>query len=245
MKTFEKITKRYALASSYYKHRQIGWPDTLAEIYDYLQQHGELPFRYEGDNWSYDTMCERQKRAGVYLSQYLTPDCTARQMAALAVRYFDNDSRIVDACCGTGQLTRAMIAEGVHPSAIVGFDVDRELVDIYERLYPTVGAMQIRFEDIDFRCENIIANPPFETAACISFFDWLNKEQISGDCRLAITAWFYRQATAQSHTGNDATFYHPLPDTHAGAVRTNGMPCGDRRVGMYVKRGTVYYDSPS
>ena len=157
MKTFEKIAKRYALTSSYYKHRQTGWPDTLAEIYDYLQQHGELPFRYEGDNWSYDAMCGRQKRLGVYLSQYLTPDCTARQMAALAVRYFDNDSRIVDACCGTGQLTRAMIAGGVHPSAIVGFDADAELVDLYERLYPEAAALRMQFHEIDFRCENIIA----------------------------------------------------------------------------------------
>ena len=181
MKTFEKITKRYALTNSYYKYRQIGWPDTLAEIYDYLQQHGELPFRYEGNNWSYDAMCERQKRPGVYLSQYLTPDRTARQMAALVVRYFDNDSRIVDACCGTGQLTRALIAEGVYPSAIVGFDIDGDMIAIYERLYPTVDAMRMRFEDIDFRCENIIANPPFETAECISFFDWLSQVQISGD----------------------------------------------------------------
>ena len=89
-------------------------------------------------------MCERQKHPGVYLSQYLTPDRTARQMAALAVRYFDNDSRIVDACCGTGQLTRAMIAEGVHPSAIVGFDMDGDMIAIYERLYPTVDAMRDR-----------------------------------------------------------------------------------------------------
>lgn len=181
MKTFEKIIKRYALTNSYYKHRQIGWPDTLAEIYDYLQQHGELPFRYEGDNWSYDALCERQKRRGVYLSQYLTPDRTAQQMAALAVRYFDNDSRIVDACCGTGQLTRALIAEGMDPSAIVGFDMDGDMIAIYERLYPTVDAMRMRFEDIDFCCENIIANPPFETAECIFFFDWLTKVQRSGD----------------------------------------------------------------
>ena len=180
MKTFEKIAKRYALTNSYYKHRQMGWPDTLAEIYDYLQQHCELPFRYEGDNWSYDAMCERQRRKGVYASQYLTPGRTARQMAALAVRYFDNDSRIVDACCGTGQLTRALIAEGVHPSAIVGFDMDGDMIAIYKRLYPAIDAMQIRFEDMDFRCENIIANPPFETAACISFFDWLTKVQRSG-----------------------------------------------------------------
>ena len=66
MKTFEKIAKRYALTNSYYKHRQMGWPDTLAEIYDYLQQHGELPFRYEDDNWSYNALCERQRRKGVY-----------------------------------------------------------------------------------------------------------------------------------------------------------------------------------
>ena len=181
MKTFEKIAKRYALTNSYYKHRQMEWPDTLAEIYDYLQQHSELPFRYEGDNWSYDAMCERQKRPGVYLSQYLTPDRTARQMAALAVRYFDTDSRIVDACCGTGQLTRAMIAGGVHPSAIVGFDADAELVDLYERLYPEAAALRMQFHEIDFRCENIIANPPFVTAECISFFDWLIKVQRSGD----------------------------------------------------------------
>ncbi|WP_204244914.1 methyltransferase domain-containing protein [Alistipes provencensis] len=115
------------------------------------------------------------------MSQYLTPDRTARQMAALAVRYFDNDSRIVDACCGTGQLTRALIAEGVHPSAIIGFDMDGDMIAIYERLYPTVDAMQMRFEDIDFRGENIIANPPFETAECIFFFDWLTKVQRSGD----------------------------------------------------------------
>jgi hypothetical protein len=181
MKFFEKITKHYALTNSYYKHRQIVWPDTLAEIYDYLQQHGELPFRYEGDNWSYDAMCERQKRRGVYLSQYLTPDRTAQQMAALAVRYFDNDSRIVDACCGTGQLTRALIAEGMDPSAIIGFDMDGDMIAIYKRLYPTVDAMRMRFEDIDFRCENIIANPPFETAECILFFDWLTKVQRSGN----------------------------------------------------------------
>ena len=181
MKTFEKIAKRYALTNSYYKHRQMGWPDTLAEIYDYLQQHGELPFRYEDDNWSYNALCERQRRKGVYASQYLTPDRTARQMAALAVRYFDNDSRIVDACCGTGQLTRALIAEGVHPSAIVGFDTDAELVDLYERLYPGTAALRMQFHEVDFRCENVIANPPFEIGECTAFLQWLFRTQRSGD----------------------------------------------------------------
>ena len=104
MKRFEKIAKRYALANSYFKNRLLIWPDTLCEIHDYLQQHGELPFRYDGDNWPYDALCEQQKRRGVRLSQYLTPDATARQIAALAVRYFENDSRIMDVCCGTGRI---------------------------------------------------------------------------------------------------------------------------------------------
>ncbi|WP_278974685.1 hypothetical protein [Alistipes finegoldii] len=180
MKIFERITKRYAL-QNYYLRRNFYWPDTLPEILDYWQQHNELPFLYGGDNWSYVVMCERQRRKGVYASQYLTPDRTARQMAALAVRYFDNDSRIVDACCGTGQLTRALILEGVHPSAILGFDVDAELVDLYERLYPEVAALQMQFHEIDFRCENVIANPPFEIGECTSFLQWLSRTQRSGD----------------------------------------------------------------
>ena len=100
MKIFERITKRPALLN-YYLRRSFYWPDTLPEVLDYWQQHNELPFLYGGDNWPYDAMCERQRRKGVYASQYLTPDCTARQMAALAVRYFDNDSRVVDACWGS------------------------------------------------------------------------------------------------------------------------------------------------
>lgn len=80
MKIFEKIARRYAL-QNYYLRRNFYWPETLPEIFDYQQQHNELPFLYDGDNWPYDAMCERQRRKGVYASQYLTPDRTARQMA--------------------------------------------------------------------------------------------------------------------------------------------------------------------
>ena len=180
MKIFERITKRYAL-QNYYLRRNFYWPDTLPEILDYWQQHNDLPFLYGGDNWPYDAMCERQRRKGVYASQYLTPDRTACQMAALAVRYFDNDSRIVDACCGTGQLTRALILEGVHPSAILGFDTDAELVDLYARFYSEAAALRMQFREIDFRCENVVANPPFETTEVVDFLSWLAKVQQPGD----------------------------------------------------------------
>ena len=129
----------------------------------------------------YDALCERQKRRGVRLSQYLTPDATARRIAALAVRYFENDSRIMDVCCGTGQLTRALIAEGVHPSQIVGLEVDRELADFYARLYPVTQTLIGPYRDIDFRCENVVANPPFETTEVVDFLSWLAKVQQPGD----------------------------------------------------------------
>ena len=70
MKIFERITKRYAL-QNYYLRRNFYWPDTLPEILDYWQQHNDLPFLYGVDNWPYDVMCERQRRKGVYASQYL------------------------------------------------------------------------------------------------------------------------------------------------------------------------------
>ena len=180
MKPFEKIMKRPTLPN-YYRQRHFQCPNTLPEIFDYLRQHDELPFLYGGDNWPYDAMCERQRRQGVSISQFLTPDLTARQMAALAVRSFDNECRIVDACCGTGQLTRALLLEGVHPSALLGFDADAELVDLYERLYPETAALRMQFHEIDFRCENVIANPPFEIVECVYFLQWLSRTQRSGD----------------------------------------------------------------
>ena len=66
------------------------------------------------------------------------------------MRYFENDSRIMDVCCGTGQLTRALIAAGVHPSQIVGLEVDRELADFYARLYPVTQTLIGPYRDIDF-----------------------------------------------------------------------------------------------
>ena len=97
------------------------------------------------------------------------------------MRYFENDSRIMDVCCGTGQLTRALIAAGVHPSQIVGLEVDRELADFYARLYPVTQTLIGPYRDIDFRCENVVANPPFETTEVVDFLSWLAKVQQPGD----------------------------------------------------------------
>ena len=41
--------------------------------------------------------------------------------------------------------------------------------------------MRSLFQEIDFRCENVIANPPFETAECAEFLRWLGDVQYPGD----------------------------------------------------------------
>ena len=69
----------------------------------------------------------------------------------------------------------------MHPSALLGFDADAELVDLYERLYPETAALRMQFHEIDFRCENVIANPPFEIVECVYFLQWLSRTQRSGD----------------------------------------------------------------
>ena len=144
-------------------------------------------------------------------------------MAALAVRSFDNESRIVDACCGTGQLTRALIAEGVHPSSIVAFDADTDMAVIYGRLYPEAAVMRSLFQKIDFRCENVIANPPFETAECTAFLRWLGDIQYPGDkAVLLLSAGFIdkqRPKTVQDVVRRFCTLYRtPMQESFA---RTN------------------------
>ena len=39
----------------------------------------------------------------------------------------------------------------------------------------------MQFHEIDFRCENVIANPPFEITECTAFLQWLFRTQHSGD----------------------------------------------------------------
>ena len=57
--------------------------------------------------------------------------------------------------------------------------------------------------------------------------------------RAASAVRLYRQAASEIRAGDDATFYHSLPDTHAGAVRTHCLPCGDRRSGT----GVIHSDA--
>jgi SAM-dependent methyltransferase len=168
--------KKYALKNSYFKSRYGDMPDTILEIAKYYKEKGELPFKYEGSNWVYDAFCERQKRRGVYYSQYLTPDATVERMVHFADYYFIGKN-VIEPCCGTGQITKKLIDSGYNVAA---FDTDAELIELCKMLYPNAA---VTFTKSDFRnltdkgVWNIIANPPYETAELTDFLEWISTVQ--------------------------------------------------------------------
>ncbi|MDB0602327.1 ParB/RepB/Spo0J family partition protein [Tenacibaculum maritimum] len=54
-KTFEKVSKKYALNNSYFKNRKTDYPANPLEVLDYWMQHNELPFDMgDESNWMYE-----------------------------------------------------------------------------------------------------------------------------------------------------------------------------------------------
>lgn len=173
MKEFKKIDKKYALKGSYFKNKLAKDPDTILDIVSYFRQYDDLPFRYEGNNFVYDALCERQRYSGIQNDQYMTPDELAIQMTTLANNFMPEDLSILEACCGTGQLTKYLIKDGFN---VYGFDNDKELVELCNLLYP-----QGKFYELDFReakeftkHELIISNPPLQIGKLHAFMEWLS-----------------------------------------------------------------------
>jgi hypothetical protein len=174
------MKKKYALINSYFKVAKLnGLPDTILEIVKYEKEHGELPFRYDGNNWVYDAFCEYQKRAGVISSQYLTPDATAERMMHFAGKYFSN-SDVLEPCCGTGQISKELIKCGY---SVTAFDCDPTMCWICDMLYPELkqDTKCHYFQNFRYGKHNqIIANPPYETRELTEFLNWILERQTDG-----------------------------------------------------------------
>ena len=170
MNHFEKIKKKYALNNSYFKNRRYLDPATPLEVMEYFKQHNELPFQYSGDNWVYDCYVEYQKRAGVHNSQFFTPVATAQRIADLANEWLENEPRVLDACCGFGQLANPLVEKGfiVH-----GFDVSKEMVEMY-RYNTSCICHQSHFNEFTEEYLNVVANPPYEVNELTEFLIWLH-----------------------------------------------------------------------
>ena len=174
------MARKYALNNSYFKNRKPGDPATPFEVVNYFLETGELPFKYNGDNWLYDTFVEYQKRAGVHNSQFFTPETTAERMAELADIHFDSTGYtgygmaspyVLDACCGYGALSIALREKGFIPH---GFDNDSRFKEIYEH-FAEGEFTTCDFEDVKETGINIVSNPPYERNVLTAFFEKLSE----------------------------------------------------------------------
>jgi hypothetical protein len=168
--------KKYELHNSYFKNRYGNMPDTILEKAKYHKEKGELPFNYMGSNWVYDAFCERQKRKGVYASQYLTPDTTVDRMLHFAGKYF-SDRNVLEPCCGTGQITKELIKDRYN---VIAFDIDYDMVELCNFLYPDTDIKKSDFRDFTGKYHQVIANPPYEAPELTAFLEWILSIQSSG-----------------------------------------------------------------
>jgi len=174
-----KKTKKYALNNSYFKvNNMLGLPETIVEIAEYLSEHGELPFAYNGNNWIYDAFVEQQKYRGVQNSQFLTPDDTADRMLHFAGKYFTQNA-VLEPCCGIGQITKEIIKDKY---ALVAFDNDKEMYEICKMQFPSAIIKRCDFREFNYAnlSKQIIANPPYEITVLTEFLEWIDEMQDCG-----------------------------------------------------------------
>ena len=175
---FEKLKKKFALNNSYFKNRQHNAPSNPFEVLEYYKEHNELPYN-DGeikDDWFYQCFCEFQKRAGVRNSQFFTPTKTAERIAEIVFEYAEENERILDACCGFGQLTMALQRKGY--TEIEAFDNDRQMVNAYFDL-TGISAEYYDFKDEEKNFANkynlIISNPPYDVKELTEFLYFIDE----------------------------------------------------------------------
>lgn len=162
--------QKYSLNNSYFKFRKHDMPGSPIEITKFHQEKNELPFAYNGDNWMYDMFIEYQKRNGVYSSQFFTPDATAHRMADLANEYFDTEVYVLDACCGFGQISRALHSYGF---LVTGFDIDKGLIDMYHHNVGAIAEVS-DFREYTSKYKHVVSNPPYEVPVLTEFLQYLH-----------------------------------------------------------------------
>ncbi len=180
-KTFAKVRKKYALNNSYFKNAYNDMPRNPYEVFDYYQQHQELPFTYDErqGHWFYQAMCEYQKRNHIVYDQFFTPPSVAEGISKIVLElafeqfFTPNSATILDACCGFGQLTKPLVEKGFNVS---GFDVDDRFETIYTTEFNGSNFYSVSvenyvhpFEPFDY----VISNPPYEQSQLVTFLQRL------------------------------------------------------------------------
>lgn len=173
---FEKVKKKYALTNSYFKNRYQNYPSDPFEILEYFKEHNELPFD-DGpisDDWFYKCFIEFQKKNGVWHQQFFTPPATAKRIAELTDEYCSKDAMVVDACCGFGQLTKYLKAQGFWN--LNAFDIDKRLADACFDL-TEVDAREWDYKSEDLfsnRFDAVVSNPPYDVKDLTMFLEYVH-----------------------------------------------------------------------
>jgi cyclopropane fatty-acyl-phospholipid synthase-like methyltransferase len=124
----------------------------------------------------YDAFVEKQKRDGVYLSQFFTPDQTAERISELAVDFFGEENNVLDACCGFGQLSKALIEKGF---TVEGFDLSENMISLYKNLSDKADVLD--FGDYTELFDCIVSNPPYERKELTEFLECLSNQMLTDD----------------------------------------------------------------
>lgn len=180
MQTFEKITKKFALSNSYFKNKRPQDPQNPFQVLEYYQQHGELPYKEEPhENWFYECFIEYQKKNTIVHSQFFTPTKTAQEMAQILSFYANEEDKILEACCGFGQITKALIEKGFKE--VAGFDIDKQMISAVnyfhgnEAHFFTADFTNYFEKDLPYKTYDfVISNPPYEVKELILFLEWLS-----------------------------------------------------------------------
>lgn len=187
---FNKIKKKYALVNSYFKNRTADMPKEPLEVAEYFEEHNELPYNHHGEseNWLYDCFTEYQKRTEINNNQFFTPPAVAKRMAEILNEYVNKkDEIIIDACCGYGQITKALCPYFSH---IVAFDNDWYVNELF-KFYMKGVSSYIEFYKDDFtqteyfkidlhQVKGIISNPPYDIPLLTEFLYFVHQNLLEG-----------------------------------------------------------------
>jgi 16S rRNA A1518/A1519 N6-dimethyltransferase RsmA/KsgA/DIM1 with predicted DNA glycosylase/AP lyase activity len=100
------------------------------------------------------------------------------EMLRLAGKYFSrNDRYVLEPCCGTGQISKALLKDGY---SVAAFDSDFEPVRLCNLLFPALIAFQSDFRECCIAANQIIANPPYEIPVLTDFLEWISSVQDIG-----------------------------------------------------------------